>query len=215
MTKVHHSPSSDEQETLANVSARMTRLEEKIDALQSHPSEKDKEDARSENSSSKLVTGGVIGLIGMKLGALIGAKVGAGSSLANIKWMDSSGLPGIRKVTEWVGKKTAGNAMLKEMGLNDPYMIRMLVNGKVYALAGAALVGIPAAIFGYQRGDRLNKATDLIAKPFDSFHRLTQSEESFVKEHPKHHLSEKAPKKWTEKLDDSRSQSEQSAGFTR
>lgn len=192
--------SNPQQPTLGELSRQMERIEHKLDQLalsKEHKNEvNEKKEAAEERSSSKMLMSGALGLVGAKLGALAGAKIGAAGSAASFGWMDFSDLPGARAVK----KVMLSNKTMQEAGLGSEYIVKMIVNAKVWALAGALLFGIPSAALGYKRGDRLAKATDLLTKPIDSVHRLIQSETDFIKDHPDHPRAKKASGAWQEKV---------------
>ena len=212
--KPHHDAPSDEQATLNTIAVQMKHLQDKVDLLEATNKSQSKDITTAKNStkkaeedakySSKTVMGGIIGLVGMKLGALIGAKVGAVTSLSNVKVMDASRLPLLSSLKNKIVANETIAETAKAMLMKPETFAKLLVNSKAWALVGAVVVGVPTFTLGYKRGDRLAKATDLIKKPIDSFHRLTESESDFIKENPDHPLAKKGITDWQDKVQNSR-----------
>lgn len=52
---------------------------------------------------------------------------------------------------------------------------------------GGILFAVPAAVVGWQRGDRVEHIKDIVCKPRDTFHRLSISEAHFQEEYSQPH----------------------------
>lgn len=224
MSQTHSAEQDKQQATIEALAAHLDKLEHKIDSLQqpstapkasAAKSDAEKQTESEEKSSSKVLTAGAIGLVGAKLGGLMGAKVGAITSSMDVKALDFSEVRGF----SYLKKKLMGSDTLKALETFVPggaeTTAKTLVNMKAFGLIGATLVAIPGVILGYKRGDRLNKATDLIAKPLDSIHRLTQSEADFVKEHPTHPRAKEKNGAWQDRIEGERSTKSKDASASR
>ena len=195
---VHPSPAPSD-----DVARRLERMEAKIDALSAAQESalEGKQDTETveHSSSSKLLTGGALGLLGLKVGSLIGGKIGFGTAFSNNKWLNPENLPLIGQSFKKFGEKSG--TMLSNLSGGEAIMSIARANKIVSHSAGwAAITGValgaPLALLGYSRGDRLQKTTDLIAKPLDSLHRLTISSQQFEAEHP----GRSDKKSWVEKI---------------
>jgi hypothetical protein len=178
-------------------------MEAKVDALSATQesalgAKKDTETAEH-SSSSKLLTGGTLGLLGLKVGSLIGSKIGFGAAFSNNKWLNPENLPFIGNSFKKLGEKSG--TMLSNLSGGEAIMSieranKIMSHSTGWAAITGVALGAPLALLGYSRGDRLQKTSDLIAKPLDSLHRLTISSQQFEAEHP----GRSDKKSWAEKV---------------
>lgn len=187
---------------LARTEKSVESISKKLDQLDQREKENTKNDQSRNKGASKATLALGFGLLGWKLFGGIFAKAGFIFG-DNVRAFKAGGKAAVWD--QWKTFYTMGMGK-GEFNLFEEY--KYTVRGGIIGSIVGPVIG---GTVGWMRGDRIDKPSDILAKPLDSFHRLAISERQFAKEYPTHPRAIADKKSWGEAVEESREQAQANA----